>query len=163
MDASSVGFAVILVLYVSVGVMATIGSIVVSQKLFGPRAEQVFYAGFLVAIAAFYLAFTAYFGAHAAWSLESGAVLAFTALAVIGARVPMALIIGYLLHGFWDGVHELQAHSTLAAFEPGRSTDVPLAYGAFCATFDLGIAAYFWTRRKAWSAAWGRRSGLATA
>lgn len=154
MDASVVGFVVIVVLYASVGVFAAIGSAVVSQKLFGPRAEQLFYAGFFVAIAAFYLAFTAYFRADAAWRLETYAVLSFTGLAVIGARVPMALIIGYPLHGLWDGLHELQAHGGWSAFEPGQSTDVPLAYGVFCATFDFCIAGYFWTRRKAWSAAW---------
>ncbi len=122
--------------------------------MFGPRGEQVFYAGFFVAIAAFYLAFTAYFRVDTAWPMETWAVLGFTGLAVIGARVPMALIIGYPLHGIWDGLHELQAHGALSLFEPGRSTEVPLAYGMFCATFDFCIAGYFWTRRTAWSAAW---------
>ncbi len=154
MDMSTVGFAVILVLYASVGFLAVVGSAFLSQKLFGPRAEQVFYAGFFVIIAAVYLAFTAYFGAAAAWPLEMYAVLGFTVLAVIGARVPMALIIGYPLHGLWDAAHELQAHGALTLFEPGQSTDVPLAYGVFCAAFDFCIAAYFFTRRKAWSAAW---------
>jgi hypothetical protein len=160
MDAGSVGFIVIFVLYASVGLLAAIGSVVIARKLFGPRAEQVFYAGFLVAIAAFYLAFTAYFGADAAWPLETWAVLGFAGLAVVGARLPMALIIGYALHGIWDGLHELQAHGVLNAFEPGRSTEVPLAYGAFCAMFDFCIAGYFWTRRNAWSAAWAGESHL---
>ncbi len=77
-------------------------------------------------------------------------------MALVGTRVPMALILGYPLHGIWDGLHELQAHGGLAVFEPGHATDVPMAYGVFCATFDFGIAAYFWTRRKAWTEAWTR-------
>lgn len=157
MDASSIGFIVILVLYATVGVTATIGSIVVSQKLFGPRFEPLFYSGFLIAIAAFYLAFTAYFDAQAAWPLETWAVAGFAALAVIGSRFPMALILGYALHGVWDGLHELQAHGATGVFEPGHATNVPLAYGVFCATFDFCIAAYLWTRRHAWSAA---RAGM---
>ena len=29
-------------------------------------------------------------------------------------------------------------------------TDIPLAYGAFCAAYDWGMAGYFVTRRAAW-------------
>lgn len=154
MDPSTIGFVVILALYATVGFMAAAGSVFLSQKLFGPRAEQIFYAGFFVAIAAFYLAFTAYFRADAAWALETCAVLAFTVLAAIGVRFPMALIIGYPLHGLWDAAHELQAHGGPQLFGPGQSTDVPLAYGVFCAAYDFCMAAYFFTRRKTWSAAW---------
>ncbi len=41
MDLSTVGFVVILVLYASVGVFATVGSAVVSRKLFGPMPRGV--------------------------------------------------------------------------------------------------------------------------
>ena len=54
--------SVIIVLYVFIGFLAAAGSIFISQKLFSAKAEQIFFALFLVAIAAFYLAFTAYFG-----------------------------------------------------------------------------------------------------
>jgi len=50
--ASTVGFVVIVVLYASVGVLAVLGSVFVTRKLFAPRHEQVFYGLFLVAIAA---------------------------------------------------------------------------------------------------------------
>lgn len=144
---------VIMVLYVSIGVLAVIGSITVTKALLPPRIEQAFYAVFLIAIAGFYLAFTSYFGEDAAWPLEQRAVLAFSVLGLIGLRLPAALIIGYPLHGLWDLLHELQAHGGPASFAPGQSTAIPLAYGAFCATFDFGIAAYFVWRRGSWNAA----------
>jgi hypothetical protein len=56
--ASTVGFVVILVLYASIGVMGAAGSTAITQRLFRPRWEQVFYAAFLVPITAFYLART---------------------------------------------------------------------------------------------------------
>ena len=154
--AHTVGFVVILVLYASIGVMAAAGSTAISQRLFRARGEQVFYAVFLIPIAAFYLAFAAYFGADAAWPTESCAVAVFSALAIVGARVPLALIVGYLLHGVWDGLHELQAHGGPAMFEAGEATPTPLAYGVFCAVYDLCMAAYFVSRRSAWS---GRAAG----
>lgn len=154
---STMGFLVILMIYASVGVFAVIGSAVVTRKLFSPKGEQIFYAGFLMAIAAFYLAFAAYFGAAPdAWHTETRAVLVFCGFALIGLRLPSALMLGYLLHGAWDLLHELQAHGAASAFAPGQSTEIPLAYGVFCATFDVGIAVYFYLRRKDWARAWRR-------
>lgn len=148
------GFAVIVILYAVIGLMSVVGAVVMTRKVLGPRAEQVFYGLFLVMIAAFYLAFAAYFGIATAWRLETAAVLAFTAMGLLGARLPFALIVGYLLHGVWDLLHELQAHGAYFAFEPGQLTVVPLAYGVFCAAFDLGMAVYFYWRRAEWAAAW---------
>ena len=91
--------SVILVLYFSIGVLAAAGSIFISQKLFSAKAEQIFFALFLVAIAAFYLAFTAYFGNQGAWRLEIGAVILFAVFGILGLRLPVVLIIGYCLHG----------------------------------------------------------------
>lgn len=156
--ASAIGFIVILTIYASVGVFAVIGSAVVTRKLFPPRLEQIFYAGFLMAIAAFYLAFAAYFGAHEAWSMESSAVALFCLIALVGLRLPSALILGYVLHGAWDFLHELQAHGAAAVFDPGQATAIPLAYGVFCAAFDFGIAIYFYQRRAEWNAAWQNRA-----
>jgi hypothetical protein len=73
---------------------------------------------------------------------------------VLPDRLPFALIVGYSLHGLWDLLHELQAHGAYSAFEPGKLTAIPLAYGFFCAAFDFSMAAYFYTRRAALSAAW---------
>ena len=41
---------------------------------------------FLIMIAAFYLAFAAYYGMATAWRLETAAVGAFVALGLLGAR-----------------------------------------------------------------------------
>jgi hypothetical protein len=54
----------------------------------------------------------------------------------------------------WDLQHELQAHGAYSAFEPGRLTVIPLAYGVFCAAFDFCMAAYCYARCTEWIAAW---------
>ncbi len=151
---SVIAFTVILVLYITIGVLAAIGTAYVSKALLPPKFEQVFYVVYLVMIAGFYLAFTVYFGSEQAWRVESTAVLCFALIALAGIRVPYALIAGYLLHGLWDVIHELHAHAGLSVFEPGQTTAIPLAYGAFCVTYDFCMAGYFFTRRADWNAAW---------
>jgi hypothetical protein len=151
---SMLGFVVIVILYAVIGLMAAAGAASLTRKILGPRAEQVFYGMFLILVAAFYLAFAAYFGNATAWRAETAAVVVFAVIGMFGARLPIALIIGYPLHGLWDLVHELQAQGALWAFEPGELTAIPLAYGVFCAAFDLSIVAYFYTRRAEWDAAW---------
>jgi hypothetical protein len=91
----------------------------------------------LIMIAAFYLAFAAYFGVASAWRPETAVVVAFVAIALPGASLPFALILGYSLHGLWDLLHELQAHGAYSAFEPGQLTPIPLAYGVFLCSFRL--------------------------
>jgi hypothetical protein len=159
--AQQVGFAVIVVLYLTVGVMAAAGCTAISRRYLAPRWENVFYGGFLAVIALFYLAFAAYFRADDAWRLETWAVVVFVALGAIGARVPAALIVGYPLHGLWDLLHELQQHGAFAAFGPGQATSLPLGYGLFCAAFDLYVAGYVFLRRSEWSAAWNSPSSAA--
>jgi hypothetical protein len=145
---------VILILYAVVGLMAAIGTIVIIRRYLGPKPEQIFYAAFLIMIAGFYLAFTAYFGVATAWTVETAAVVGFAVIGLLGVRLPVALLLGYPLHGLWDLLHELQAHGAYSAFEPGRLTEIPLAYGVFCLVYDFTVAAYFYTRRAEWSAAW---------
>ena len=152
---SMLGFVVIVVLYAVIGLMAAAGTIFIARRILPPKAEQIFYAAFLIMIATFYVAFAAYFGAAGkAWQVETAAVVAFVAIALLGARLPVALIIGYALHGVWDLLHELQAHGTYSAFGPGQMTPIPLAYGVFCTAFDFCMAGYFFTRRAQWNAAW---------
>lgn len=148
------GFIVIIVLYVVVGLMAATGTICISRKAFAPKGEQIFYAMFLSLIALFYLAFASYFKETQAWRLETVVVLGFVAIALLGTRLPFALVVGYSLHGVWDLLHELQAHGAMSAFEPGRMTAIPLAYGFFCAAFDFYIAAYCYKRLIEWNNAW---------
>jgi hypothetical protein len=148
------GFVVIVILYAAIGFMAAAGAIFLARKFLAPKAEQIFFGMFLIMIAAFYLAFAAYFGAATAWRTETAVVLAFAVIGLVGARLPLALIIGYPLHGIWDVLHELQAHGSYSAFEPGQLTAIPLAYGVFCAAFDFSVAGYFYARRAEWGAAW---------
>ena len=109
-----------------VGILAAAGSIFISQKLFSAKTEQIFFALFLVAIAAFYLA----------------------------VRLPVVLIMGYSLHGIWDVIHEMHAYGGEGHFSIRELTSVLLVYGAFCAAYDWCVAGYFYTRRRAWNAAW---------
>jgi hypothetical protein len=149
--------SVIVALYISIGLMSAAGSIAISKKVFSEKAQQVFFGLFMIPVAGFYLAFTAYFGNQEAWRLEAFAVALFTVLGVLGCRVTVVLVLAYVLHGFWDMLHELQAHAGVA-FDIGTGTQIPLAYGIFCATYDWCMAAYFYTRRREWSAAWGART-----
>ena len=151
---SMFGFVVIVILYAVVGLLAAAGTISIAPKILTSKGEQIFYAMFLIMVAAFYLAFTAYFGVATAWRLETAVVVAFVAIGLLGARLPFALIVGYSLHGLWDLLHEFQAHGAYSAFEPGQLTAIPLAYGVFCAAFDFCMAAYFYARRAEWNAAW---------
>ncbi len=123
-----------------------------AETVFGKSRADLF-ALFFVAIAAFYLVFTAYFGDQGAWRLETGAVIVFAVFGILGLRLPVVLIIGYCLHGIWDGVHELHAHGGVSPLGAHEMTKLPLAYGAFCAAYDWCMAAYFYTRRREWSAA----------
>jgi hypothetical protein len=58
---SMLGFVVIVILYAVIGLMAAAGVIFTARKILAPKIEQIFYAMFLIMIAAFYLAFAAYF------------------------------------------------------------------------------------------------------
>jgi len=147
---STLGFVIILVIYVSIGILAVVGAAALSQRFLKPKTEQAFYAAFLIAIAAFYLAFNAYFETAGSWRTELTAVAFFSLFGLVGVRFPAALMLGYPLHGLWDLLHELNAH----AGSGYALTAIPLAYGAFCATFDIGAGIYFYLRRKEWRAAW---------
>jgi hypothetical protein len=150
--------SVIITLYASIGLLAAAGSIFLSQKLFSAKGQQIFFALFFMAIAGFYLAFTAYFGDQEAWHLEAGAVIVFAVFGILSLRLPVVLIIGYSLHGIWDVVHEIHAHGGVSPFGAHEMTELPLAYGVFCAAFDWCVAAYFYTRRREWNAAWKARA-----
>jgi hypothetical protein len=145
--------AVIIVLYVTVGLLAAAGSIAVSRKIFSAKAEQIFFGLFLIAIAGFYLAFAAYFDNQTASRVEITAVAVFAVLGLLGIRLPFVLILGYILHGFWDLLHEVQAHASVS-FGTIAGTEIPLGYGFFCAAYDWCMAVYFYIRRPEWNAAW---------
>ena len=140
---SAIGFIVIVALYITIGVMSAAGTVYISRSIFGAKAEQIFFGLFLIPIAGFYLAFTAHFADEDAWQSEATAVAAFAVFGLVGIRASFALIVGYLLHGLWDAVHEFNAHADGFLLGPRRMTSVPLAYGFFCATYDFLLATYF--------------------
>jgi hypothetical protein len=146
--------AIIMVWYVGIGALAAAGSIYLSHRFVRAKYEATLYGLFLIAIAACYLAFTSYFGDVAAWRLEAVAVLAFAVMGCLGTRVPVVLMAGYALHGGWDLLHEVQAHMQMDVFGGREATKIPLAYGAFCTTFDWAMVVYFAFRRRHWVAAW---------
>ena len=155
LTSSAIGLLVIVALYITIGVMSAAGSVYISKSFFSAKVEQVFFGLLLILIAGFYLAFTAHFGDKDAWQLEATVVAVFAVFGLAGVRVPFALIIGYLLHGLWDAVHEFNAHAGGSLLGSSwQTTSVPLAYGFFCATYDVLMAIYFYTRRNHWHAAW---------
>src|SRR5215475_12921148 len=158
---SAIGLIVIVALYIAIGVMSAAGSVYISKSILSPKGEQIFFGLFLIPIAGFYLAFTAYFGVEDAWRLEAAAVAVFAVLGLVGVRVSFVLIVGYLLHGLWDAIHEFNAHAGSSLLGPRQTASVPLAYGFFCATYDFLMAAYFYTRRNDWQAAWSAGSVVA--
>ncbi|WP_323843963.1 DUF6010 family protein [Microbulbifer magnicolonia] len=149
---------VIIVLYISIGLMSAVGTIFIVRRLFSDRTEQIFFGLFLVLIAAFYLAFVVYFGNREVWPLEATAVVLFTILGILGCRITALLVIGYFLHGVWDLLHELPNYANVQ-LSGDRLTEIPMAYGIFCATYDWCMAIYFCIRRNAWHTAWAERAG----
>src|SRR5215475_7932455 len=80
-----IGGLIVAVLYVVIGLFSAIGSIVVFRRIFQGRWEQIFWACFLMVIAAFYLSFAAYFGASPdVWRTELVGVAVFIICAVCG-------------------------------------------------------------------------------
>ena len=150
--------SVIIILYVGIGLMSAAGSIAISRKLFSAKAEQIFFGLLLAPIAGFYLAFTAHFGNEEAWRLEASAVIVFAVLGILGIRIPVVLMLGYVLHGLWDLLHELRVYAGIEIVGTSTMAEIPLAYGAFCAAYDWCMAVYFYTRRGQWSAGWGARA-----
>jgi Family of unknown function (DUF6010) len=123
-----VGGLIIALLYIVIGLLGAIGSILIFRRIFQGRWEQIFWTSFLVAIAAFYLSFAAYFGASShAWQTEVVGVAVFLVFAVGGLFSRSAIAIGYVMHGFWDLSHCLSG-SSLAGLS---MTDIPLGYGIF--------------------------------
>jgi hypothetical protein len=144
-----VGGLVVALLYAVVGVLGAIGSILVFRQIFQGRWEQIFWASFLVVIAAFYLSFAAYFGASThAWRTEIVGVAIFLVLAAGGLFAQSAIALGYVMHGLWDLSHCLSG-SSLAGV---AITETPLGYGIFCLTYDFVVACYLVISDTAWHA-----------
>jgi hypothetical protein len=144
-----IGGIVVAVLYAVIGLLSAIGSILVFRRMFQGRWEQIFWASFLVVVAAFYLSFAAYFEAsNHAWRTELLAVAVFIICAVAGLFFRSAIAVGYVLHGLWDLSHCLSGSS----FAGLSTTEIPTGYGIFCSTYDLVVACYLMSSDTAWHA-----------
>jgi|SRR5689334_12343395 len=141
--------AVIMGWYVVIGVLAAIGTVTVTRSQFTPQVERVFFALLLIPVAGMYLTFVGYYGDGATLRLELYAIAGFVVLALLGLRFLPFLVLGYVLHGAWDLVHEVSTRMGSAAAGARQFSDIPLAYGAFCAAYDWLVAGYFVTRRSA--------------
>jgi len=137
----------IMLWYIVIGVLAAIGTTTITRSQFSPRVEQVFFALLLIPVAGIYLPFIGYFGDSSALRPELYAIAVFVGLALLGLRLPAALILGYALHGAWDLVHEVSVHLASGSGGARQLSDIPLAYGAFCAAYDWCVAGYFVARR----------------
>ena len=133
------GGLMMLLLFLSLGVLAATAVVLALRRLFPARLEQCVWAMLLAAIAAFYLGFAAWFQVPStAWSTELAAIAVFVLVAFVGAFSRMALAIGYGLHGVWDVCHSLFGSLILGL----PVSDIPLGYGMFCLGFDLTAAIY---------------------
>jgi hypothetical protein len=142
-----IGGVVVTLLYAVIGLLSAIGSILVVRRMFQGRWEQIFWASFLVVIAAFYLSFAAYFGASTkAWRTEAVVVAVFLFCAVVGLFFRPAIVVGYVMHGLWDLSHSLSG-SSLAGLS---ITEIPLGYDIFCSTYDFIVACYLMISDTAW-------------
>ena len=142
-----IGGLVVALLYAVIGLLAAIGSTFVFRRIFQGRWEQIFWASFLVVIAAFYLSFAAYFGASThAWQTEVVGVAVFLVCAAGGLFFRPAIAVGYVIHGLWDLSHSLSG-SSLAGLS---ITEIPLGYGVFCSTYDFTVACYLMISDTAW-------------
>src|SRR5215468_1281360 len=107
-----IGGLVVAVLYVVIGLLSAIGSILIFRRIFQGRWEQIFWACFLVVIAAFYLSFAAYFGASPdAWRTELIGVGVILVCGLCGLLSRSAIAVGYVMHGLWDLSHCLSGAS----------------------------------------------------
>ena len=142
-----VGGAVIAILYIIVGLLAAVGTILVVPRILLGRWEQIFWAVFLVIVAAFYLSFAAYFDATShGWKTELFGVAIFLVCASGGAFSRQAIALGYVLHGIWDLSHSAAGTS----FAGLTLTDIPVGYGMFCATYDFTVTYYILKSGRSW-------------
>lgn len=93
--------------------------------------DGAFYPTLVVVVALYYVLFAAMSGSTHALVVESIVMMAFAAVAVVGFRFNVWLVVAGLAgHGVFDAFHGL------AVTNPG----VPEWWPAFCGTFDVAIA-----------------------
>ena len=104
-----------------------------SATALGLDRERVFYPAMMITIAAYYILFAAMGASTNVVMVESAAAAAFMALAIIGFKTRLWLVVAALAgHGLFDLVHHLIID------DPG----VPHWWPEFCLAFDVVAAGY---------------------
>ena len=135
-------------LAIFIGIILAFGSIILTKKYLSPTNEKRYYSLTLIPIAMIYIGFSYYYGATDTLRVELIGVMIFSVFALLGQFVSLLfLIIGYLLHGSWDILHELFKDG-IWHFSPW--TGVPIGYALFCLVYDFIIAVYIYKRWKIW-------------
>ena len=115
------------VLALVIGLMATI---------VGFDRERAFYATVLLVVASYYALFAVLGASMHSLAVESGVMVAFVGLAIVGFRTtPWLVVAGLAGHGIFDAVHGLLISN------PG----MPAWWPGFCGAYDVVAAAYLAT------------------
>jgi hypothetical protein len=94
--------------------------------------DGAFYPTVVIVVAAYYVLFAAMGGSTHVLIVESGVMLAFVAVAVLGFKLSVWLVVAALAaHGVFDVLHPRLVDNA----------GVPQWWPAFCMTFDVGAAA----------------------
>ena len=105
----------------------------VAASLLGMDRDRVFYPAVLIVVASYYVLFAVIDGNHTALRAEIAIAAVFAALAVVGFKRNLWLVVGALAgHGLMDFVHHAFVQN------PG----VPSGWPGFCLAFDLSAALF---------------------
>jgi hypothetical protein len=97
----------------------------------GMDRERVFYPAVAIAVASYYLAFSAGDGRAEVWLTETAIAAVFIVGAVLGfKRSPWLAVLALGGHGVMDVFHDHLVHNT----------GVPASWPGFCMTFDVTAA-----------------------
>jgi hypothetical protein len=108
-------------------------ALTIAATAFGLDRERVFYPAMMIAIAGNYILFGAISGSGPVVIAESISAVAFMALAVIGFKTRLWIVVAALAgHGVFDLFHHLMID------DPG----VPAWWPEFCLAFDVVAAVY---------------------
>ena len=150
---SALGLMVIVALYIAIGAMSAAGSVYLSRLIFSAKQEQIFFGLFLSQSPDFIwplpLTSATRMRGHLRrrqWQCFLSLVLWASEFHFSDSRIPAAWGVG-------QGPR-VECPRWGLFIDPGQTTSVPLAYGFFCATYDVLMAAYFYTRQNGWQAAW---------
>jgi hypothetical protein len=104
-----------------------------AASLLGMDRDRVFYPTVLIVVASYYVLFAVMDGSHRVLRVEIAIAAVFAALAVVGFKRNLWLVVGALAgHGVLDFVH----HALV------QNTGVPSGWPGFCLAFDLSAALF---------------------